>query len=47
MIPVLYVANVGDSRAVLYEENFFALRMSYDHKGFDAKEYQRIMFFNC
>ena len=38
----LTVANVGDSRAVLVKKSGLAVRLSYDHKGTDYKEAQRI-----
>ena len=34
---ILYIANVGDTRAVLLNDKQF-LRISYDHKGSDSKE---------
>ncbi|KAI8321412.1 protein phosphatase 2C, partial [Martensiomyces pterosporus] len=37
----LYCANVGDARAVL-SRNGTAARLTYDHKGEDAREAQRI-----
>lgn len=39
--PVLYTANVGDSRAVLLRGKR-AVRLSYDHKGSDVIEQQRV-----
>ena len=38
---VLYVANVGDTRAVLVSSES-ATRISYDHKGIDDREAERI-----
>jgi serine/threonine protein phosphatase PrpC len=38
---VLYVANVGDTRAVL-SKNGLAERMSYDHRGTDPAEIERV-----
>ncbi|KAJ1677344.1 phosphatase 2C [Spiromyces aspiralis] len=39
---ILYCANAGDARAVL-SRNGKAVRLTYDHKGDDAKEARRIM----
>ncbi len=38
---VVYIANLGDTRAVL-SKNGMAERMSYDHKGSDPAEVERI-----
>lgn len=38
---MLYTANVGDARAVLFRRGR-AVRLSYDHKGSDAIEQQRV-----
>jgi len=38
---VLYTANAGDARAVLYRSGS-ALRLSYDHKGSDLEEQKRV-----
>lgn len=38
---MLYVANVGDARAVL-RRNGNAIRLTYDHKGNDALEAERV-----
>ena len=38
---VLYIANVGDTRAVLYTISGFE-RLSYDHRPSDAGEIERI-----
>ena len=38
---VVYVANVGDTRAVM-SKNGIAERMSYDHKGLDPNEQERV-----
>ncbi|PJF17039.1 hypothetical protein PSACC_03149 [Paramicrosporidium saccamoebae] len=40
-VTVLYTGNTGDSRAVLYREGK-AIRLSYDHKGSDVIEQQRV-----
>lgn len=40
-VRVLYTANVGDSRAVLLRGDT-AIRLSYDHKGSDVLEQQRV-----
>jgi protein phosphatase PTC1 len=40
-VDVLYTGNVGDSRAVLFR-NGTAVRLSYDHKGSDIIEQQRV-----
>jgi len=42
---VLYIANIGDSRAVLFNEGKVK-RVSVDHKPLDAQEYQRIINVN-
>lgn len=39
---VLYVANVGDSKAVLVRRNE-TLQLSYEHKGTDPREIDRIL----
>jgi len=39
---VLYVANVGDTRAVLMSGASLAERLSYDHKSTDKIEAQRV-----
>jgi serine/threonine protein phosphatase PrpC len=38
---VLYVANLGDTRAVM-SKNGVAERMSYDHRGTDEAEVERV-----
>lgn len=40
-VSVLYTGNVGDSRAVLLRQGR-AIRLSYDHKGSDLIEQQRV-----
>ncbi|KAI5281891.1 Protein phosphatase 2C 1 [Ascosphaera acerosa] len=50
-VRMLYVANVGDSRAVLCRKGR-AVRLTYDHKGSDAHEGRRVadcggMIFNA
>ena len=39
---VLYVANLGDTRAVLCSNNGISTRMSYDHRGTDPQEIERV-----
>jgi protein phosphatase PTC1 len=41
MVPALYTGNVGDARAVLFRDGR-AIRLSYDHKGSDLMEQQRV-----
>jgi len=38
---VLYVANLGDTRCVM-SKNGLAERMSYDHRGTDPSEIERV-----
>ena len=38
---MLYVANLGDTRAVM-SKNGIAERMSYDHRGTDPAEIERV-----
>ena len=38
---VVYVANIGDTRSVM-SKNGLAERMSYDHKGLDQSEMERV-----
>ena len=38
---IVYIANLGDTRAVL-SKNGFAERMSYDHRGTDPGEVDRV-----
>ena len=39
---VLYIANVGDTRAVLVSGASLTERMSYDHKATDKQEIERV-----